>query len=300
MVKAVIKIMVVVVMILKTNPTPIPTAFLYLQNYGIPYHHLQNLVFLNTTTNTISIQPSKIMQTIFPKPSGINCPHAESAISKSQHCNKQQANSTTTHPNDTTGYSVADMLPRYASKSVHCTPMDIGPTSDSKILNSIMSSSCSTPSNMWSVNICSGDHIVHSNGSSYNVNMSHVTYWYLQAISDSIRSLIDGGANDGLASTDMHVLKYTEQCADITGVGEESINTLPLLTCSGTVHKTQGPVVLIMNQYAYYGKGSTVHSVGQVSHFGLDVDDQSSSIPAISNAWLHLIGGSFLSILLMD
>ena len=43
---------------------------------------------------------------------------------------------------------------------------------------------------------------------------------------------------------------------------------------------TQGPIVLIMNQYAYYGKRmSTVHSVGQLSHFGLDINDQSTVIP---------------------
>ena len=34
-----------------------------------------------------------------------------------------------------------------------------------------------------------------------------------------------------------------------------SLNALPLLTCPGTVHMTQGPIILIMNQYAYYGKG---------------------------------------------
>ena len=34
-----------------------------------------------------------------------------------------------------------------------------------------------------------------------------------------------------------------------------------------------------MNQYAYYGKGSTLHSVWQLSHFGLDINDQSSVIP---------------------
>ena len=42
---------------------------------------------------------------------------------------------------------------------------------------------------------------------------------------------------------------------------------------------TQGAIVLTMNQYTYYGKGSTVHSVGQLSHFGLEIDDQSSAIP---------------------
>ena len=42
---------------------------------------------------------------------------------------------------------------------------------------------------------------------------------------------------------------------------------------------TQGPVILNMNQYAYYEKGSIVHSIGQLSQFGLDIDDQSSAIP---------------------
>ena len=42
---------------------------------------------------------------------------------------------------------------------------------------------------------------------------------------------------------------------------------------------TQDPVVLIMNQYAYYGKGSTAYSFRQLSHFGHDTDDQFSAIP---------------------
>ena len=62
------------------------------------------------------------------------------------------------------------------------------------------------------------------------------------------------------------------------GVDQASINTLPLATCTGTVHMTQGPIVLIMNQYDYYGKGSTVDCVGQLPHFGLELDNQSSAI----------------------
>ena len=42
---------------------------------------------------------------------------------------------------------------------------------------------------------------------------------------------------------------------------------------------TQDPVVLIMHQYAYYGKGSSIHSVRQSIHFCLDIDYQSSVIP---------------------
>ena len=42
---------------------------------------------------------------------------------------------------------------------------------------------------------------------------------------------------------------------------------------------TQGPIALIMNQYTYCVKGSTVHSVRQLSHFGLEIDGQPSAIP---------------------
>ena len=93
---------------------------------------------------------------------------------------------------------VADTLPMYASNSVHHMPTQIAPTPDNKIIYSIMSSSCSAASNMQSTNAYSSDCPIHSNGSSYTVNMAHVTYWCSQAISDSIGSLNDGGANAGL------------------------------------------------------------------------------------------------------
>ena len=57
------------------------------------------------------------------------------------------------------------------------------------------------------------------------------------------------------------------------------LNELPFVTCAGSVHMTLGPIVLIMHPYAYYGKGSTIHSTGQLSHFSLDIDDQCSAIP---------------------
>ena len=115
-----------------------------------------------------------------------------------------------------------------------------------------MSSSHSTASNTGSIN--RSDCLVHPNGSLYTVNMAYVTYQCLQPISNSIGSLIDRGAKGGLAGADVCMLDYTEQCADITGVGQASINALPLVTCAGTVHMTYGPIVLIMHLYAYYGE----------------------------------------------
>ena len=103
-------------------------------------------------------------------------PHAISTISNSQCHTKQQANSTTAHSHDHTDHSVIDTLPMYASISVHHIPTEIAPTSDNKILISIMSSSCNTTSSMQSINVNSGDCLIHSNMSSYTVNMAHVTY----------------------------------------------------------------------------------------------------------------------------
>ena len=98
--------------------------------------------------------------------------------------------------------------------------------------------------------------------------MAHDIYCCSQAILDSIGSLIDGGASGGLTGTDICLLEYTEQCADITVVDQASLNKLPLLTCPSTVNTTHRPIVFIMYQYAYYEKGSTINSAGQLSYFG--------------------------------
>ena len=63
------------------------------------------------------------------------------------------------------------------------------------------------------------------------------------------------------------------------GVRQTSLNALPLMTCADTLQMTQGPMAIITIQYAYYGKGRIVHSVAQLSQFGLHVDDQSSTTP---------------------
>ena len=98
-------------------------------------------------------------------------PHMKSAMSNSQCHHKQQANCTTAQFNDHSDHSVNNTLPTNASNSVgvHHMPSDIAPTSVNKILNSIMSSSHSSTSNTCSINVNSGDCLIHSNGSSYMV-----------------------------------------------------------------------------------------------------------------------------------
>ena len=90
------------------------------------------------------------------------------------------ANNTTVQSHDHTEHSVMETLPTYASNSNESTTL----------LNSLLSSSCSTASNLCSINVTSGDHIIHFHHSSYTVNMAHVIYQCSQAIYDNIGSLI--------------------------------------------------------------------------------------------------------------
>ena len=81
------------------------------------------------------------------------------------------------------------------------------------------------------------------------------------------------------------------------GVGQASIKALPIVTCASTIHMTQGPVVLIMNQYDYYGRGVQSLLLGSYLTLVLIV---MINPQATKNPWLHPIGGSFLPTLLAD
>ena len=85
-----------------------------------------------------------------------------------------------------------------------------------------------------------------------------------------VHSWIVGGANGGMLGSDVWVLSVDEvNKIDVSGVGDQVLTNLPLAqgaTVVETVH--DGPVVLILSQYALRGEGSTIHSKAQVEHFG--------------------------------
>ncbi len=45
------------------------------------------------------------------------------------------------------------------------------------------------------------------------------------------------------------------------------MSNLPIVTVGGVVQSQHGPVIVIMNQYAYTGQGKTIHSSGQLEWF---------------------------------
>ncbi|HET7637806.1 MAG TPA: hypothetical protein VFK47_03615, partial [Ktedonobacteraceae bacterium] len=113
------------------------------------------------------------------------------------------------------------------------------------------------------------------NGRSYRACMAQTTYSVSKHATAEQGSLIDGGANGGLAGADTRLIESTDRYADITGIDSHKVKDVIIGTCAGRIMSTNGPIICLLHQYAYTGKGSTIHSVIQLESFGLDVNDRS-------------------------
>ena len=96
--------------------------------------------------------------------------------------------------------------------------------------------------------------------------------------SPKISSLVDRGANGGLAGSDVRLIETTSRFADVSGIDNHTLDSLPIATVAGVAQTHFGPVCLIMHQYAYHGKGKTIHSCVQIEHHGNDVNDKSIKV----------------------
>ena len=88
-------------------------------------------------------------------------------------------------------------------------------------------------------------------------------------------SLLDGGANGGMCGTDVTILEYTDNSADVTGIADQTLTNLPIVTAAGFIETMRGPIIGIFHQYAHNTAGRTIHSLGQLRSFGLDICDKS-------------------------
>jgi hypothetical protein len=94
-------------------------------------------------------------------------------------------------------------------------------------------------------------------------------------------SLIDRGANGGVADDDVRVIFRTNQTVDIKGIDNHHVNNIGIGTVGGVVQTQHGPVIAIMHQYALLGNGAPIHSSSQLEWYNNDVNDKS----------IHVTGG---------
>ena len=102
----------------------------------------------------------------------------------------------------------------------------------------------------------------------------HFTYHIAQASQAKHGSLVDRGANGGLAGSDVRILSRSSRKCTVTGIDSHELQGLDVVQCAALVETSHGIVNLIMNEYACYGKGNTIHSSGQIEWFKNSVDDR--------------------------
>ena len=90
--------------------------------------------------------------------------------------------------------------------------------------------------------------------------------------------MVDRGANGGLAGSDMCVIHKTHRKINIQGIDNHEVTGLDVVTAATLVNTSQGKVIGIFNEYAYLGKGSSIHSSGQLEWFKTNVDEKSVKV----------------------
>ena len=114
------------------------------------------------------------------------------------------------------------------------------------------------------------------NGATFRHINAHKSTYRIRSFdieSNQHGSLVDSGANGGLAGGDVCLMETTFVLANVTGVADHTVEDLPICTVSGVVQTTTGPIIVFLHQYAHYGKGTSLHSVAQLASFGLIVDE---------------------------
>ena len=150
--------------------------------------------------------------------------------------------------------------------------VDDGPNDSTLLVNAAKSSKSS---------LSPGDiQRVLSKSSTRSMNMAHIVYTTSASRVSGVQnlSLVDRGANGGLAGDDVRVISKTNRRVDIRGIDNHQVTGIDIGTVGGVVDTQKGPVVAIMHQYALLGKGSSIHSPCQMEHFKNQVDDKSKQV----------------------
>ena len=92
------------------------------------------------------------------------------------------------------------------------------------------------------------------------------------------QQLVDCGANGGLAGSDMCVIRKSHRKINIQGIDNHEVTGLVVVMAATLLNTSQGKVIGIFNEYAYLGKGSSIHSSGQLEWFKTNVDETSRKV----------------------
>jgi hypothetical protein len=122
---------------------------------------------------------------------------------------------------------------------------------------------------------------VMSIASARRVNLAQTQYHvsFHDSLTVKNLSLVDRGANGGVAGEDVRVIFCTSRTVDIKGIDNHHVNDIGIGTVGGVVNNQKGPVIAIMHQYALLDKGASIHSPSKLEWYKNDVNDKSVHVP---------------------
>ena len=103
-------------------------------------------------------------------------------------------------------------------------------------------------------------------------------HYIFQHANHTNNQLVDRGANGRLAGSDMRVIYKTHRKINISGIDNHEVNGLDVVTAATLLNTSLGKVIGIFNEYAHLGKGSSIHSSGQLEWFKTHVDEKSIKV----------------------
>ena len=103
-------------------------------------------------------------------------------------------------------------------------------------------------------------------------------HYIFQHANHTNNQLVDRGANGGLAGSDMRVIYKTHCKINISGIDNHEVNGLDVVTAATLLNTSLGKVIGFFNEYAHLGKGSSIHSSGQLEWFKTHVDEKSIKV----------------------
>ena len=115
------------------------------------------------------------------------------------------------------------------------------------------------------------------NHTPHSVNKAS-TYDISKHSASSHLSLVDRGAKGGLAGADVCVLGRTGRKVSVTGIDGHELPGLDIVTCVALIQTNHSKVNMLMHEYAYYGRGNTIHSPCQIEWFNNTCDDKSHHV----------------------
>ena len=113
---------------------------------------------------------------------------------------------------------------------------------------------------------------------SINLVHTHLFYHVAQAKQTQHGSLVDSGANGGLAGYDVRIFSKSSRKCTITGIDQQQINRLAIVQCAALVNTNHGYDNLIMIHMHIMGKVIPSHSSGQIEWHKNLVDDKSVKV----------------------